>query len=53
MGKLRFVFFPSIAKVDFSLYNISIYAAFFLLCLIPAVYEASEVIKWNVLKQKI
>lgn len=53
LGKLRFVFFPSIAKVDFSLYNISIYAAFFLLCLIPAVYEASEVIKWNVLKQKI
>ena len=53
MGGMYFNFFPSIHGNDLSLFGISIFGAYFLLCMCPVIIELWEVRRWKALKSKI
>jgi len=53
IGVLDYVYFPVIIPGEITLFSISIYAAHFLLCILPVIIEATEVIKWEVSKSRI
>ncbi len=50
---MYFRYFPSIKGVDFTIYGLSVFAAYLALCLLPIIIEAWEVRKWKFLKSKI
>ena len=52
-GELYFRYFPSIQSVKPSLFVISVFAAYLLLCISPIIIEVREVRRWNVLRSKI
>lgn len=52
-GRMNFQYFPSMRGAEFSLRNISVFAAYFALCATPAAIELWEGIKWKALKSKI
>lgn len=52
-GATQFSYFPSIRGAEFTGYGISVYAAYFALCIFPAAIELCEVKKWKSLKSKI
>lgn len=52
-GKMYFRYFPSLKTDDFSLYGLSVFAAYFALCIFPVAIEIKEAIKWNALRSKI
>lgn len=52
-GKLHFAFFPSLKTSDVTLYKISLYCAYGLLCTLPPIIEIKEELKWKKLKSKI
>ena len=47
-GAAEILYFPYLKSVPFSLYSVSVYFAYGILCLIPIFIEIWEVIKWNV-----
>jgi len=47
MGAIDFVFFPSVKMADSSLFSISVFAAYLLLCVCPIIIEIWEVRKWK------
>lgn len=47
MGGMYFIFFPSIKAVDVSLFHISVFVAYLLLCSSPIIIEVWEVRKWK------
>ena len=47
-GAAEILYFPCLKSVPFSLYSVSVYFAYGILCLIPIFIEIWEVIKWNV-----
>jgi len=49
-GCIGFQYFPSASGSPPSAYSVSIFAAYFLLCIYPIVIEILEVKKWNALK---
>ncbi len=53
MGKMYFGYFPSVKSAEVSFYSITVFFAYFLLCIYPVVIEIREVIKWKALKSKI
>lgn len=53
LKKLTFRYFPSFGTFDTSLYSVSIYAAYFLLCILPVLIEIREGLRWKSLKLKI
>lgn len=53
MGGMEFHFFPSMKGADISLYSISLFAAYLLLCMCPIIIELTEVIKWSSFKSKM
>ena len=53
MGNMEFIYFPMIKDAEFSIYGVSVFVAYLLLCICPVIIELWEVRKWNVLKQKI
>ncbi len=53
MGKIAFQFFPSMKIADVSVFGISIFVAYLLLCICPIVIELWEVRKWKALRSKI
>ncbi len=53
MGEMTFNFFPRVKMADVSLYGISVFTAYLLLCICPVIIELWEVRKWNALKSKI
>ena len=53
MGEMTFNFFPIVKMADVSLYVISVFTAYLLLCIYPVTIELWEVRKWNALKSKI
>ena len=53
MGNLEFIYFPMVKGAEFSIYGVSVFVAYLLLCICPVIIELWEVRKWNVLKQKI
>lgn len=52
-GGLDFTYFPEIKNTDFTLFNLSIFLAYFLLCICPLIIELWEVRKWKLLRSKI
>ncbi len=52
-GEMYFRYFPFLKTADFSLYGLSVFAAYFALCVFPVAIEIKEAIKWNALRSKI
>lgn len=52
-GGMYFRYFPSIKSTEFSIYYLSIFAAYFLLCVFPVIIEIKEARKWKSIKSKI
>ncbi len=53
LGGMYFSFFPAITATDISLFNISVFGAYLLLCICPIIIEIWEVSKWKSLRSKI
>ena len=53
MGKMNFTCFPSVKTAGMSFYGVTVFIAYFLLCIYPVIIEIWEVIKWKALKSKI
>ena len=53
MGEIDFRFFPSMKTAEVSVFGISVFAAYFLLCICPIIIEIWEVKKWKALRSKI
>ena len=53
VGGMKFEFFPYIQTNDISLFSISVFFAYLLLCIYPVIIELLEVRRWNALKSKI
>ncbi len=53
MGGIYFTYFPSIKAVEVSLFSISVFTAYLLLCIYPIIIEIREVRKWKALRSKI
>ncbi len=52
-GEMNFRCFPSIKVTELSLYGISVFASYLLLCISPIIIELWEVRKWKSLRSKI
>ncbi|MCH5185781.1 MAG: energy-coupling factor transporter transmembrane protein EcfT [Oscillospiraceae bacterium] len=50
LGKLGFSYFPITDKKPCDIYSLSVFAAYFILCVTPAVFEITEDLKWRFLK---
>ena len=48
MGGMYFSFFPSMKGADISVYDISVFLAYLLLCICPVIIEIREVRRWKV-----
>ncbi len=46
-GKIHFEYFPSVKGADVSLFGISVFVAYLLLCMCPVIIEFWEVRKWK------
>ena len=53
MGAVDISYFPIIKSAEISAFGISVFTAYFLLCIIPVIIELWEVRKWNALRSKI
>jgi len=53
MGGMYFRYFPSIKLADISLFGISLFVSYLLLCIYPVIIEIWEVRKWKSLRSKI
>ncbi len=53
MGGMYFAYFPSMKAADISIFGISVFLAYLLLCVCPIIIEIWEVRKWKALRSKI
>lgn len=53
VGGMYFRYFPAVETNAMSVYSLSVFASYFLLCIFPVGIEMWEAHKWNVLKSKI
>ena len=53
LGKLKFWYFPMLGGADMTTYGISVFCAYFVLCICPIVIEWWEVRRWEATKLKI
>ena len=53
MGEISFIFFPSMKMAEVSVFGISVFVAYLLLCSSPIIIELWEVRKWKALRSKI
>lgn len=53
LGGIRFSYFPIFKGTEFSLFSISVFTAYFGLCILPVVIEMREVFKWKSIESKI
>lgn len=53
LKKMNFLYFPTFKWVQINPLNLSFFAGYFLLCILPAALETGGRIKWKVLKSKI
>lgn len=51
-GGVYFRYFPSVKSAGYGIYNISIFAVYFALCIMPVSLEFWEVKKWKAIKSK-
>lgn len=52
-GGMYFRYFPSMKTVDLSAFTISMFAAYFMLCITPVLIELWEAKKWKAIKSRI
>ena len=52
MGGMYFGFFPSMKAAEVSLFGVSVFLAYLLLCICPIIIEFREVKKWKALRSK-
>ncbi len=52
-GGMYFSYFPSMKSADVSVYGVSVFLAYLLLCTCPIIIEIWEVIRWKALRSKI
>ena len=52
-GGMSFRYFPSMQATEISLFGMSVFCAYLLLCFCPVMIDTWEVRKWNVLRSKI
>ena len=52
-GEISFSFFPSMKMTEISLFGISVFVAYLLLCVCPIIIDLWEVRKWKALRSKI
>ena len=50
---MYFKYFPSVRGAEFSMFGLSVFAAYSFLCFLPVFIEVWEVRKWNAIKSKI
>ena len=50
VGGMYFRYFPSLQTGNFSMYGLSVFIAYFALCICPIIIEVYEVRKWNTIK---
>lgn len=53
MGGMKFGYFPRIKGAEASLFNISIFVSYLLLCMCPVIIELWEVRRWKAIDSKI
>lgn len=53
MGGMYFNYFPSIKGADFSIFGLSVFVSYTMLCLCPVIIEVKEARKWKAIKSKI
>ena len=53
MGGMDFRYFPSIKGADFSVFGISVFVSYLLLCMCPVIIEIWEAARWRALRSKI
>ena len=53
MGEMKFSFFPAINSADVSIFSVSVFCSYFLLCMCPVILELWEVRRWKALISKI
>lgn len=52
-GEMYFAYFPKMETTNISIYGISVFSAYLLLCICPVIIEIREVRKWKALRSKI
>ena len=52
-GQTEFSFYPVIKYAQMSVYSLSVFACYFLLCMTPVIIEIWEVRRWKYLRSKI
>jgi len=53
MGVTDFEYFPCMKRAEVSVYSITVFVSYLLLCIYPLTIEIREVIRWKFLKSKI
>ena len=53
MGEMHFSYFPSIQSKESSVFGVSVFVAYLILCMLPIIIEISEVRRWKALRSKI
>lgn len=53
LGAMEFLYFPKIQTNEPSVFGISLFFAYLILCICPIIIEIREVRKWNAIKSKI
>lgn len=53
MGEITFSFFPMIKSVNLSIYSLSVFCSYLILCMCPLIIELWEVRRWKALMSKI
>ena len=52
-GYIDYNYFPSLSPISFDIYDFSIYAVYFIMCLTPVAVDIKEDRKWKYIKSKI
>ncbi|MBQ4110607.1 MAG: energy-coupling factor transporter transmembrane protein EcfT [Clostridia bacterium] len=52
-GGMYFRYFPSMKGTECSVFSVSVFAAYFLMCIMPVIIEVKEAVKWKSIKSKI
>ena len=52
-GKISYRVFPCVKAAEITIFGISVFAAYLLLCMYPVIIEIREVIRWKAIESKI
>lgn len=53
MGQAAMRFFPSLKMVEMSPFSIVVYAAYFVLCMLPVIINLAEGLKWKFIESRM